>query len=570
MMPVKKTAEDVEKEAKALNPKLSIIKETFTTTKNLCSWIEEGYGVFERVPHRVINKKIVHHPIVEKELAKKKNLEKWGHETATQSPAIRAKRNQTNLTKYGNTNPFGSDVIKRQIRDTNMKKYGHICASQALKIKEKIRKTSLEKYGTEYALQSAEVKEKISQTNIDRYGVSSPSRNKSIKEKIRTTCLERYGSGSPLQNAGVKDKIKSTLLERYSVAFVSQCPEIRNKIKKTNLQRYGVEVVTKSPEIQEKIKKTNLRRYGVERPSQNPEIHKKTIRTALENGTLYRSHKEKELFSFCRTLDPDTRTTIVRYNDVNFQIDILMPRFNLCIEFNGLYWHSEANKKHYKNKHLYKTKACNAKGFRLIHIWEHEWDLKPEIIQNYIRSCAGVFGRREYARKCQVRQITDTGIVKTFLQKNHILGSCQFQKAYGLFQSDELLGAITVNIHHRNSKEMVVNRTAFEVGVQVVGGVSKLSQCALQESGATYLVTWADIRLGAGSVYEKSGWDIDQILPPDYFYFNLKTRGIVTKQSRRKSLVNTPTNMTEHEHALNDRLFRIYDCGKIRFKITKV
>ena len=35
-----------------------------------------------------------------------------------------------------------------------------------------------------------------------------------------------------------------------------------------------------------------------------------------------------------------------------------------------------------------------------------------------------------------------------------------------------------------------------------------------------------------------------------------------------KKVVKTPVNMTEHEHALQDGLSRVYDCGKIRYKLT--
>ena len=37
-----------------------------------------------------------------------------------------------------------------------------------------------------------------------------------------------------------------------------------------------------------------------------------------------------------------------------------------------------------------------------------------------------------------------------------------------------------------------------------------------------------------------------------------------SKFNRNESDYWLPKNMTEHEHALNDKLFRIYDCGKIK------
>ena len=77
------------------------------------------------------------------------------------------------------------------------------------------------------------------------------------------------------------------------------------------------------------------------------------------------------------------------------------------------------------------------------------------------------------------------------------------------------------------------------------------------------IISWCDLRWSEGNGYLKAGWEEDGILKPDYIYTNFKK--VFSKQSRKKSNVNTPEGMTEHEHALHDGLYRIYDCGKIRF-----
>jgi len=52
------------------------------------------------------------------------------------------------------------------------------------------------------------------------------------------------------------------------------------------------------------------------------------------------------------------------------EIDIYIPEYNLAIEFNGLYWHSEIYKD--KNYHLNKTEECLKNNIQLIHIFEDE------------------------------------------------------------------------------------------------------------------------------------------------------------------------------------------------------
>ena len=54
------------------------------------------------------------------------------------------------------------------------------------------------------------------------------------------------------------------------------------------------------------------------------------------------------------------------------EIDILMPSYNLGIEFDGLLFHSVKFGKKDKYYHLNKTIQCNDKGYVLMHVFEDE------------------------------------------------------------------------------------------------------------------------------------------------------------------------------------------------------
>ena len=71
------------------------------------------------------------------------------------------------------------------------------------------------------------------------------------------------------------------------------------------------------------------------------------------------------------------------------ELDIWLPELNLAIEYNGLYWHSGDNTG--LNE---KTELCEAKGIKLIHIFENEWkNLKlRDSIKNIIKAfVTGIF-----------------------------------------------------------------------------------------------------------------------------------------------------------------------------------
>lgn len=88
------------------------------------------------------------------------------------------------------------------------------------------------------------------------------------------------------------------------------------------------------------------------------------------------SNKEKELLELVKSYFPDAHKDRKLINPL--ELDIVIDELKLAIEFNGNWFHSLLNTP--KGFHLQKTKLCNEKGYRLIHIWEDVWDLSKEAI----------------------------------------------------------------------------------------------------------------------------------------------------------------------------------------------
>lgn len=102
------------------------------------------------------------------------------------------------------------------------------------------------------------------------------------------------------------------------------------------------------------------------------------------------STQEQELITFCRhffdKLKTHDRTLIKPY-----ELDIIIPELYLAIEFNGVYYHSvEAGTP--LGYHLMKTELCEQQNYRLIHIWEDEWNNNKNEIKERLKS---VFESRE-------------------------------------------------------------------------------------------------------------------------------------------------------------------------------
>lgn len=91
------------------------------------------------------------------------------------------------------------------------------------------------------------------------------------------------------------------------------------------------------------------------------------------------SNQEIQLFEFVKKYFPNAHKD--KKLIYPFEIDILINELKLGIEFNGCFHHSiENNVK--SGYHLNKTLKCEEKGYRLIHIWEDDWTVHKEEIEN--------------------------------------------------------------------------------------------------------------------------------------------------------------------------------------------
>jgi hypothetical protein len=402
-------------------------------------------------------------------------------------------------------------------------------------------------------------------TNLEKYGHENARANPEVAAKAKKTMIERYGVENALENPELLKKSRETLFKSHGVSSPMESNTLRKRIKDNNIEKYGVDNPMKVKSIQDKVKKASMDRYGVENPMQSPEIREKMLSTMMKNGTC-NSTGEEELRNYVTSLGLECYSGYIGGANPK-QLDIKIPEKLFAIEYNGNYWHSEANKNMYPKYHLDKTMATKSQGYDLIHVFEHEWLSRKDQVKSFLKSKLGKNEHFISGRETEVL-LVDKKEAREFLDKYHILGACVFEKSYGLYYKGELLSLITIGKHHRNNNnETVLSRYIVKENFSIRGGLSKLVSAALKDHET--LTTWVDLRWSTGSNWENLGWEKVSTLSPDYFYYNIKNGKIVSKQSRKKSSVGTPKDVTEHQHALKDGLRRIYDCGKIKFTIKK-
>lgn len=555
-------------------------------------------------------------------------IEKWGVDNPSKSNKIKEKIKETNLEKFGVEYPLQNEEIKEKTKNKFIENWGVDNPSKVKEVRDKAKSTMVERFGVEHAMYSDIIKDKLKDKFIENWGVDNPSKVKEVRDKARETMVERFGVEYALQNNDIfekmlnnniekwgfeyysqtdeyKEKFKKTCIENWGVDNYSKTDEYKDKIRKTSIKNWGVDNPSKSEKIKEKIKNTNTKKYGYDHISKNCEYrtkykisnHKNYINYIGDGISLFscdkninhtfeihidnfikrlesnnpicticnpigdlKSIKEKELYLFTKSIYDGE--IIQSYRD-GLEIDIYLPELKIGLEFNGLYWHSEFNKD--KNYHIDKTKYFEDRGIRIIHIWEDDWTLNREIVKSQIMNWVGL-SKKIFARKCILKKISNTES-KKFLSENHIQGYVNSIYSIGLYFEDELVSIMNFDKYEGRNKmgnnEWNLNRFCNKINTNVIGGASKLLKHFIKENNPVRIISYADRDWSLGNLYYKLGFNLIKKSKPDYKYILNDKR--VHKSKFRKS--NNKLDITESEYTKMNNIYKIWDCGKLKFEM---
>lgn len=245
-----------------------------------------------------------------------------------------------------------------------------------------------------------------------------------------------------------------------------------------------------------------------------------------------------------------------------FELDIVIPEKKIAIEFNGTYWHSEANGKG-KEYHRNKTNLANEAGYRLIHIWEDDFTADPDREIKFILNACGLTSKKcIYARKTTIGEVSAAEAVK-FLAENHVQGSVGASVKLGTYYGSELV-AVTLFSKRNYGYELVRHAAS----VKVVGGLGKVVKHFHREHQVD-IHSFCDISRHDGRSYEAAGFVKSGELKPDYKYvvngkrehkFGFRLASIKVKYPEVYSPSKSERQMMEEAGVP-----RIWDCGKTRY-----
>jgi rubrerythrin len=445
-------------------------------------------------------------------------------------------------------------------------KWSNYCSKKCLQNspeqKAKLKQTNLNKYGVEYVSQLDDIKTRVSnsvkETNLKRYGVTSTAKLTEVKNKIKETCIKRYGVKS---NLIIKDNLNKRIDESYN-----------NLLNKT-MYNPNAEIIplftrddyqgTQSKDIKYKWLCKNCGEIF------DGDYYESQLPRCLKCNPLNISKGHKEVVEFLESLNVFNKILI---NDKTIitplELDIFIPEINTAIEFNGDYWHSLKDKYY----HINKTKLCEEKGIKLIHIFEWEWNKKKDLVKLRLNNL-NKHQTKIYARNCSVKEI-DNKTSKEFQSNYHLQDSITSKVNLGLFYNDKLISVMTFG-KPRFNKNYEWELLRFCSNEVVIGGAGKLLKYFEKHYKPNNLISYANRCWSSklNNVYEKIGFKLINESEPNYVYIynDIIIPRYQAQKHKLKDLLgeeNFNPNLSEEANMLNNKFVKVYDCGNLIFVKT--
>jgi transposase-like protein len=284
----------------------------------------------------------------------------------------------------------------------------------------------------------------------------------------------------------------------------------------------------------------------------------------IEAEKTWRSKAEIELFEWCQYSYPEYEWSSSDKKLINpYEIDIINHDRKIAIEYCGMYWHGEFFSGKTKDYHFKKFQMCKERGYKLLTIFESDDEKKVKSLLNTLHGK----NERIYARNTKIAEI-DSSISRKFHEDHHLSNSTGAKHHIGLFIDCVLVMVGSFGKSRFNKKiEYECTRMTSHSNYTVVGGASKIFKYFIETYKPQSLLTYADLRFGNGSVYEKCGMELSGYTEPNYWYFHknnpkqVYSRVKFQKHKLPELLEKFNPSLTEYDNMKNNKWDRIWDCG---------
>ena len=423
---------------------------------------------------------------------------------------------------------------------------------------------------------SHEVKQKKKQNLLLKYNVENPSQLAEVKQKKKDTYQKNYNANHYLQSNIGKINYKKSLQQNYSVENNFQRDDVKNKIKNYwnshSIEKQNIQFqkdkqfhIANYNRIINRLSLYNIKPlftlndyYGVDR--------KYLYKFQCDNCyNIFMDHLDDGNIPRCEICSPKLVDRGISNLQIHLQqwfqkhhifyksncrniiypneIDIYLPNYNIGIELDGIYWHSDLNNKN-ENYHFNKTNSCKEKNIQLIHIFENELVFKPQIVYSYLKHLLHLNKYQIDINKCVI-QLIDIKSKNKFLQKYHIHDTDNSDISIGAFFKKHLIAVMSFT---KNKHNYCLSRFAQISNFDIPNIKTKLLDYFQNYYHPKEIITKIDLRWNNENLYKELGFQIKEISKPNCFYF---------QKNNCLNFINENNLDTHKEY------HKIWDCGNI-------
>jgi hypothetical protein len=410
--------------------------------------------------------------------------------------------------------------------------------------------------------------QQIRRLNLGFQGCGPANKCECTRNLLKNSVKVAKSKYSESDHSRINQKRKVSMLKKYGVEFNSQREDIKHIWTKTKLSK---EVHTKLKDFEwlqsEYITKTK----SASEIANNLGVHYTTvIEYCHHHGfPIVQTYQTSQLETQVAELLDRHKIQYIK-NDKRIlsgkELDFYLPKHQVAIEVNGLYWHSYSRRPD-KNYHFRKWQMCREQGIDLYQWFSDDIRDAWPVIQSKIQYLAGVPKPRIGARMCKLRPITYQE-ARPLLENNHIQGTVNGQQyVLGAYHNDCLVGVM--GFAHRKGY-LELTRFATDLSNTYPGLFSRMLKYSLSDINyCGDVVSFSDNAHSNGAVYQANGFELDKILGPAYWY----TRDYQTRHNRQgfmKSKIAQRFDVdmagkTEWQAMQELGWDRIWDAGKIKW-----
>lgn len=451
-------------------------------------------------------------------------------------------KEQNSLEKYGVTSPNklkekrekSSKTIKEKIAQ-GIRFGGNVKGCNSLSVDEKQKR-----------------KQELKQISKDRWGENY--QDLSTGEKIAITCKKRDSHKNQVLNR------KKLIINDYpGYVYFNEYFEHTDFMKRL-LEKKLISHYKTIPFLGNIVLKSEVETI----PVQNDYIHwlkgrkgRQTSVYEIDLGNFLKNDLNLEVVQNNRKILPQVKIKNPgRQKMKRIELDIFVPEYQLAVELNGLYWHS--NKYKQTDYHLIKTKLCDKQEIQLLQFFQDEWLQKTDLCKNLIKLKCNKISNIIKSEDCEFSIINSIQGIK-FLECNHIQPVISKENSlfYGLVYHSELIQVIQVQ-KTRNITKLL--RLGPKVDYSVIGGLEKL----LKYQPFDNLITFIDRRLFTKQPYLKAGFEFIKNTKPKSFY--TKQGQKIRMKNWKDYCKNIDFGKTPQENLENNKFYKVYDCGCIKMQ----